>query len=315
MPVLSSKVMADATLGSLIVLVPAFNEEATVGEVVRAVLALGPRLAPLGLEPQVWVVDDGSTDATAARAREAGAARVLRHRVNRGLGAAVRTGLAAARAEGAAAVVKCDADLQHDVGDIPALLEPIAADHADVVYGDRFERISYRMPWVRRAGNWLFTRLMHLLTGWPIRDGQPGIFAVNNAYLQVFALPGDYNYTQQLLLDAYHKGMRFEHVPVGFRPRQSGSSFVSLRYPFKVLTQILMVLVGVRPMLVFAPLGFGSMGFAGVVFVVELAGYLAGHADKPVRHVNLVMGTGLFGLQALLFGILAELIVQSRRSG
>lgn len=306
--------MTDAGRKSLVVLLPAYNEEATVGEVVRSVLALAPVLREQGFEARVWVVDDGSTDATAERAQQAGATRILRHRVNRGLGAAVRTGLAAARAEGVAVVVKFDADLQHDPADIPALLAPLVEDQADIVYGDRFSRISYRMPWVRRAGNWAFSRLMHLLTGWPIRDGQPGILAIGEAYLQVFALPGDYNYTQQLLLDAYHKGMRFEHVAVAFRPRQSGTSFVSLRYPFKVVTQILMVLAGVKPMLVFAPVGFGFMAFAGITFAVELAWYLAGFADKPVRHVNLVMGTGLFGLQALFFGILAELIVQSRRS-
>jgi glycosyltransferase involved in cell wall biosynthesis len=306
--------MANSGRKSLVVLLPAFNEEATVGEVVRSVLALTPVLREQGFEARVWVVDDGSTDATAERALQAGAARILRHRVNRGLGAAVRTGLAAARAEGVAVVVKCDADFQHDPADIPALLAPLVEDQADIVYGDRFSRISYRMPWVRRAGNWAFSRLMHLLTGWPIRDGQPGILAIGEAYLGVFSLPGDYNYTQQILLDAYHKGMRFEHVAVAFRPRQSGQSFVSLRYPFKVITQILMVLAGVKPMLVFAPVGFGFMGFAGITFVVELAWFLAGFADKPVRHVNLVMGTGLFGLQALFFGILAELIVQSRRS-
>src|SRR5690606_15584467 len=107
-------------------------------------------------------------------------------------------------------------------------------------------RITYKMPFVRRVGNWVFTRLMAWLTGWPLKDSQPGIFAVDRSYLECFYMPGDYNYTQQILLDAYHKGLRFQHADVTFRSRVSGKSFVSFRYPFKVLPQILMVLVGVK---------------------------------------------------------------------
>ncbi len=297
----------------VIVVVPAYNEEERIGDAVRALRAEGERLAGEGIDLRVYVVDDGSRDGTRRLAGEAGAHRVLRHRVNRGLGAAVRTGLAAARADGADVAVKFDADLQHDPADIRELLRPILDDEADVVYGNRFERIEYRMPLVRRAGNIVFTGLMRWLTGWPVRDSQPGIFAVGRAYLEVFFLPGDYNYTQQVLLDAYLKGMRFEQVPVTFRRRTTGRSFVSFRYPFKVLPQIVMVLVGVRPMRVFAPLGVAFLAVATAVGGWQAAEWALGEAAKPVRSVNLVLGTGLFGLQTLLFGLLAELVVRKCR--
>jgi glycosyltransferase involved in cell wall biosynthesis len=292
--------------------VPAFDEAGRIAATVAGLRGLAPALGALDCQLRVLVVEDGSSDGTGALASAAGADRVLRHRRNLGLGAAVRTGLTAARTEGADFVVKFDADLQHDPADVPALLAPLLADEADLVYGSRFERLAYRMPLVRRAGNAVFTGLMRWLTGWPLRDSQPGIFAMGRAYLEVFRLPGDYNYTQQILLDAYHKGMRFAHVPVAFRERTTGRSFVSLRYPFKALPQIGMVLVGVRPMKLFAPIGLGFMGLAGAVFAVELALWLAGLASKPVEHVNFVLGTGLFGLQTLFFGILAQLIVERR---
>ena len=152
------------------------------------------------------------------------------------------------------------------------------------------------------------------LTGWPLRDSQPGILALSQVYLDQFFLPGDYNYTQQILLDAYHKGMRFEHVPVTFRKRETGQSFISLSYPFKVLSQMVLVLTGVKPMKVFAPLGLFFVAVAAGVFVWELGGWLAGNAVKPVRSVNFVLGTGLFGLQTLFFGLLAEMIVRRNRS-
>jgi len=143
-----------------------------------------------------------------------------------------------------------------------------------------------------------------------LHDSQPGILAVNRSFLQSFFLPGDYNYTQQLLLDAYHRGLRFAHVPVSFKKRAGGRSFVTLRYPFKVIPQIVLVLVGVKPMRVFAPIGLFFMLIAGGVFVWQFAQYLAGASPKPVVSVNLVLGAGLFGLQTLFVGILAELIIR-----
>jgi len=296
----------------LIVLIPAYNEAERIGETVRQVRALAPRLEGVGYGLQIYVINDGSSDRTAVLATEASADRVLRHPVNRGLGAAVRTGLTAARAADADIAVKFDADLQHDPGDILELIGPILRDEAELVYGDRFQRIEYRMPAVRRWGNRAFTGLMRWMTRWPLRDSQPGIFAADATYLRVFHLPGDYNYTQQILVDAYHKGMRFAHVPVAFRSRTTGRSFISMRYPFKVLPQILMVLVGVRPMRIFVPIGSLFLLIGVCVAAYQLATWFAGHTSKPIESVNLVLGSTLFGLQTLFFGILAQLVVDRR---
>lgn len=298
---------------TLIVVVPAYNEAERITETVTALKAAAAGLARAGLALRVYVVDDGSADNTGELARQAGADRVLRHKVNHGLGAAIRTGLKAARSDGAVIAVKFDADLQHDPEDIAALVQPILDDEADLVYGNRFERIEYRMPAMRRAGNRFFTWLMRKMTGWPVRDGQPGIFAAGRDYLEVFNLPGDYNYTQQILLDAYHKGMRFAHVPVRFRKRTTGRSFISLRYPFKVGYQILLVLATAQPMKVFGSFGLLALLAALVLFVVELVLFFAGRSPKPVVHVNAVLGALLLGLQTFFFGLLAELIVRDRR--
>ena len=261
----------------------------------------------------VYVVDDGSVDNTGSLAQEAGADRIIKHKVNLGLGAAVRSGLFAARRDGADIVVKFDADMQHDPNDIIALISPILNDEADVVYGNRLEQISYRMPFVRRAGNLVFTKLMGILTGWSLKDSQPGIFAVNKDYLDAFNLPGDYNYTQQILLDAYHQGMRFAHVPVAFRKRTTGESFVSMRYPFKVLPQLLLVVIGIKPMKIFLPIGFLFLLIASIVFSVELVLWIVGKSIKPVVHVYAVLGFMFFGLQTLFFGLLAELIIRTNK--
>jgi glycosyltransferase involved in cell wall biosynthesis len=300
-------------LRRLIIIVPAYNEAGRIAETLTALARARSLLEAKSLAVSIYVVNDGSTDATAELARAAGADRVVNHKVNRGLGAAVRSGLIAARDAGADIAIKFDADLQHDPEDLPAMIAPIVDDEADVVYGNRFERIEYRMPLVRRMGNFAFTRLMAWLTGWRLKDSQPGIFAVGRSYLGSFYLPGDYNYTQQLLLDAYHKGLRFQHVSVAFRPRTSGRSFVSLKYPFKVLPQILRVLVGVKPLRVFGPLALLFLATSAVVSVIDVVDWLRGDTVKPIEHVNLVLGMSLFGVQTLFFGIIADLIVNQNR--
>ncbi len=106
-------------------LIPAYNEQATIGEVLT-------RIEALGLDAQVIVVDDGSTDATAAIA-EASGATVIRQR-NQGKGAAIRTAIAAA--DGEIAVIQ-DADMEYDPAEVPELIEPIVRGVADVVFGSR----------------------------------------------------------------------------------------------------------------------------------------------------------------------------------
>ena len=300
-------------LKKLVVIVPAYNEEERIHQAITCLLSIQQRFIVAGYEMLIYVVDDGSTDDTRRLSHEAGAHRVLRHRVNMGLGAAVRTGLTAARNDSADIAVKFDADLQHDPEDIFALIQPIIDDEAEVVYGNRFERIEYQMPLVRRIGNIVFTALMRWLTKWPLRDSQPGILAVSRTYLKVFFLPGDYNYTQQILLDAYHKAMRFAHVPVSFRKRVTGKSFVSFRYPFKVLPQIIIVLVAVKPMRIFGSIGLLFLGMGVIIFLVEVLAWFMGALPKPVQHVNAVLGLSFFGVQTLFFGLLAEVIVRSRK--
>lgn len=295
---------------ALLVIIPAFNEEESIGGVVAGVRECASRLAESGLRMQVCVVDDGSTDGTAGAARRAGADHVLVHGRNLGCGAAVRSGLLYGRQQGFGIVVKLDGDGQHDPADIPDLIRPILEDRADVVYGNRFPRITYRMPLVRRVGNALFRGLMRWLTQWDVKDSQPGMFAVNGAYLQVSFIPGDYNYTQQVLLDAYLKGMRFDQAPIAFSRREAGESFVSLKYPFKVLPQILLLMVLVRPLKVFLPVAALFLVAAGVIFVVELALWFAGYMPRPVENTNLVLGLAMFGLNTGFFGLLAEIVVR-----
>ena len=296
----------------LVIIIPAFDEARTITQTLER---LREEDALTGdVATTIIVIDDGSSDGTGELAREAGADRVIRHPTNLGLGAAVRTGLKAARTAGADVVVKIDADGQHEPADIARLIRPILDDEADLVYGNRFAGIEYRMPIVRRLGNRVFTWLMRRLTRWPPRDSQPGIFAASANYLEGFRLPGDYNYTQQILLDAYHRGMRFTHVPVTFRERTSGRSFVSYRYPFKVGKQIFLLLVTLAPLKVFVPVGLAFMAVGLLILGMDVVEFWQTGRGNVIRRPFGVLGFGIFGLQTVFFGLLGHLVVTNRKS-
>ena len=298
----------------LVVIVPAYNEENTISDTLLGLLSIKPDLNKLGYELKIHVINDGSTDRTEKLAKEFEEVLVITNKKNKGLGAAVRNGLLSANNINADIVVKYDADLQHEPFDILALIKPIYKDESDIVYGNRFKKLNYKMPFIRKMGNKVFTNLMKWLTGWPLMDSQPGIFAVNNIFLSNFYLPGDYNYTQQILLDAYHRHLRFSHVLVTFNKRDKGKSFISLSYPFKVIPQIIQVIIGIKPLKVFGPIGWFFLSLAIFIFLFQFISYLLYHTQKPVENVNLVLGSFLFGLIILCFGFLADLVVKLNRN-
>ncbi|HEX9283791.1 MAG TPA: glycosyltransferase family 2 protein [Gemmatimonadales bacterium] len=150
---------------ALSVIVPAYNEAATIEAVVDRL-----RQVPLALE--IIAVDDASTDGTGALLDRLGAAglvhRVVHHPSNRGKGAALRAGIAAATGD---VVVVQDADLEYDPAELPRLLEPIRSGRADAVYGSRFQGGSHRVLFFWHAvGNRLLTLLSNTLTNLNLTD-------------------------------------------------------------------------------------------------------------------------------------------------
>ncbi|HEY8490101.1 MAG TPA: lysylphosphatidylglycerol synthase domain-containing protein [Dehalococcoidia bacterium] len=205
------------------VIIPAYNEAENLPEVLAAI----PRDAAPDL--RVLVVDDGSDDGTAEVARRCGADEVLRHERNRGLGAALRTGLERARELNARAAVYLDGDGEYDPRQIPSLLAPVLAGQADYVVGSRYRGNRDGQPWLRFLGNLAFSVGLCVLAGRLITDGQSGFRAFSRRALEVAEIVHDYNYAQVLTLDLLKKGMRYREVPISFRARRRGRSFI--RYP------------------------------------------------------------------------------------
>jgi glycosyltransferase involved in cell wall biosynthesis len=210
----------------IVMFLPAHDEEATVADVVaRAPLAVG------GHPVEVVVVDDGSTDATAAIAETAGAT-VHSLGTNRGLGAAVREGLRLGVERGAVAVAFLDADGEYAPDELATVVGPILDGRADYVVGSRFAGLSRTMRPHRWFGNRVLSAGMGLLVRrWGVQDltdAQSGYRALSADAAAHAEVIHDFNYAQVLTLDLLAKGFRYAEVPISYRFREHGESFVRL---------------------------------------------------------------------------------------
>ncbi len=290
----------------IIIIIPAHNEESSIANVIKKI-----KENYITQNKNYWVeiivIDDGSTDNTAKVAKDAGANKIISHIKNRGLGAATRIGLQRAYEMGADVAVKIDADFQHDPNDIDKLVQPVLEDKADCVFGSRFSGgLKYAMPLYRAAGNRFFSFLVSKLTGLKITDAQTGLMAFSRRYLKIFEMISDYNETQQLIMDASSKHMRIIEIPVVFYKRQTGKSFISWRYPIKVIPTIIRFFYYANPLKVFLPLGILLIA-AGVALGIKIM--LAGEGFFGDATISILV---IGGIQTILFGMLADMIGTKR---
>lgn len=185
-------------------LIPAFNEEKRIGEVVSGVLKYVPR---------VIVVDDGSTDGTARAARDAGA-EIVTHGRNLGKGASLRDGLEKAFSEGFDPVIVLDGDGQHDWDEIPLFLTADRGGRLDVIVGNRMGRTE-GMPLVRRLTNRVTSFFASRLAGRGIPDSQCGFRLIHgSAFRRMEFKTARYDTETEMLLDAARGGCRIGFVDV-----------------------------------------------------------------------------------------------------
>lgn len=225
----------------VLVIIPAHNEEASLPQTLAEVRAKAP-------DVELLIVDDGSRDATAKVARDAGVP-VVRHPVNLGVGGALQTGFRYAVERGYDIGVQLDADGQHDPAYLGVLLEPLLRNTCDVSIGSRYvESSGYRAPWTRRMGMLLFSGVVKLALGQRITDTTSGFRAYSLPVMQVCQhdFPKDFP-DAPLLIALARRGFRLAEVPVVMRERKAGQSFYTLGkqlyYPYKNLLASIMAFI------------------------------------------------------------------------
>ena len=299
------------TVEKVAVIVPALNEAATIRSVVGGV----PRAIPGVGEVEVILVDDGSTDGTQAEAIAAGVDAIAHHPRRRGLVSAFKDGVTEALRRGASIVVNLDGDGQHDPAQIPALIEPILANRADIVLGVR-DLSTAEMTAIRRHGNIVGTWVTRRALGLDVSDATTGFRAFSRDALLRLNVTSEFTYTLETLVEAARKRLTVAEVPVPVRARVAGTSRMThnvVAYIARTGLQAMNALVRDRLVRLFGLSAVfcltAGMGFAGAF----LLGY---QADGAGRHLPALLAALLFvivGVGLFVSRLIADGIETSRR--
>jgi glycosyltransferase involved in cell wall biosynthesis len=278
---------------SVTVVIPAYNEAESIARTVGELKALGP-------EYRVLVVDDGSRDDTAARARGVGAEAIV-HPYNKGYGAALKTGIRSAASD---LIVIFDADGQHDAKDIPRMLAMM--DEYDMVVGDRGR--AGATPRHRVPGKWVLDRVAGFLVDHPIPDLNSGFRCFRRDTARKFfpLLPNGFSFSTTITLAFFKEGLNVAYVPIAARKREQGRSEVKyLRDGAKTLLLIARITALFNPLKIFAPVGLFLIGVGGIygLYGVFTISHIQSGAVLAI----------LAGILIILFGILADQIACIRR--
>lgn len=296
----------------LIVIIPAFNEENNLPGVLKEI----PRSIE-GIDTiEVIVIDDGSKDKTMIKAYENGADEVITHKVNKGLGVTFRDGINAALERDADIIANIDADGQFNAGQISDLIRPILNERADVVIGYRdIDRLDF-LPREKKIGNKLATWVTRRLSGLPIKDAQSGFRAFTRDAALRLNLFAKYTYVQETIIQASHKDLVIEQVPVECKAREGKSRLISNigTYAWKASLTILSTYRDYKPLQLFSFIGglFLLLG-TGFGLRVLMHFYQTGMVTPYLPSAVLSSLLIIMGMMTILLGIFMHILNGQRR--
>jgi len=225
-------------LKSYLVIIPAYNEENHIADVLREV-------RESNLPADILVVNDGSADETSAIAKREGVM-VVDLPVNIGYGGAIQTGLRFATEFGYEFVVTLDGDGQHSPASVKSLIETMEREKADVVIGSRFIEGTYRMGIFRKMGVWLFSRIAFLCTGTNFSDPTSGFQLLNRRIFAYLSEGDNYplDYPDANMIIALHK-MKFKlaEAPVTMKEKQGKSMHQGVLPVYYVIRMLLAIII------------------------------------------------------------------------
>lgn len=295
----------------LIIQIPCFNEE----EALPVTLADLPR-EMAGFDQVEWlIVDDGSQDRTVDVALSNGVDHVVRLKRNSGLARVFMTGLDACLRLGADVIVNTDADNQYCAADIPKLVAPILAGHADMVVGARpiadIPHFSPVKKLLQKLGSWAVRVASHT----EIPDAPSGFRAISrDAALRLNVL-SEYTYTIETIIQAGRSGICVESVPIrvneDLRPSRLVKSVGS--YVRRSLVTIARIFVTYKPMRTFMVPGLVMLGLGGIVGLRYLYFFAIGEGSGHVQSLILLTVLVVIGVQLAVFGLIGELVGNVRK--
>ncbi len=302
--------MGTKRMSKLIIQIPCYNEEGTLGIALKAL----PREVP-GFDTVEWlIIDDGSKDRTVEVAREHGVDHVVSLGTNQGLAKGFMAGLHACLRLGADVIVNTDADNQYNADDIPKLVQPILDGSAKYVIGARpIQQTAHFSPikkLLQRFGSWV----VRVASASDIPDAPSGFRAIHrDAALQLNVF-SQYTYTLETIIQAGRKGIPMTSVPIrtneDLRPSRLVKSISS--YVKRSVLTIFRIFMTYRPLLFFNILGSVPFGLGTLLGVRWLVFYFMGSDRTRLPSLILAAILILIGVQLFMLALVADLLAVNR---
>lgn len=283
------------TMTILSVVIPAFNEEKGIKDIVQRVLAVKGALIEVGIDDlELIVVDDGSRDGTAEVTSQIPGVRLIRHPKNRGYGAALKTGFANARGE---LIGFLDADGTYPPEYFPQLCTQ-AMNGSELVIGSRMAGEESQMPLTRRIGNIFFAALLTLVGRQKVSDSASGMRVFKREILdRIYPLPDGLNLTPVMSTRAIHEGISMAEVPIPYSERV-GRSKLSVVHDGRVFLQsIIWTVMMYNPVRILGMIGLGGVVVAALVGLGLIIARLRG-----------ITTLGPWGVVALFWGLVSGVV-------
>jgi glycosyltransferase involved in cell wall biosynthesis len=294
----------------LVIQIPCLNE----ADQLPATLGALPRRID-GFDVVEWlVVDDGSTDATTAVARECGVDHIVRLPVHKGLAVAFQAGLDACLKVGADVIVNTDADNQYDAADIPTLVKPVLAGEADLVIGDRDVASVDEFSWLKRRlqklGSWVVGRA----SGARVPDATSGFRAYSRDAAMHLVVLSRFTYTLETLIQAGSSDLTVTHVPVTRQPVSRPSRLFTSDWDYLKQSSgvIFRLYAFYRPFRLFASMATIFLVAGLAAWVPFISSWVAGRPGGHLQSIILGAVLMLAAVQLFALGVAADLMAKQR---
>ena len=251
-------------MSTLSVVIPAYNEEDGIADIVERVLSIEPSLEANGVEGlEVIVVDDGSQDSTASIVADYPRVKLIQHGRNRGYGAALKTGFRRAKGD---LLAFLDADGTYPPEHLPELCRVALDQEADLVVGSRMSGQDSQMPFLRWVGNELYAMLLSLIGNTRVADTASGMRVFKKEALRyLYPLPDGLHFTPAMSTRALHEQLKMVEVPIPYRERVGRSKLNVLGDGTRFLYSIIWTAMSYNPVRILGLLGMGALSVAGAI--------------------------------------------------
>jgi glycosyltransferase involved in cell wall biosynthesis len=306
---------------TLSVVIPAYNEEDGITQIVERVLAVRESLAKVGFTLEFTVVDDGSRDKTAELVARYKDVRLIRHIKNRNYGAAIKTGFRYATGEYLAFL---DADGTYPPEKLPDLCRAAVEQKADMVVGSRMAGADSEMPLTRRVGNFIFARMLSLVSNTYVSDTASGLRVLRRAVLpRLYPLPDGLQFTPAMSTRAIHENLKIVEIPIPYAERVGRSKLSVVRDGMRFTNAIVWTALAYNPVRILGLLSLACLGLTALIGLYILYLRLGGVTTLTPSQVFsifagvvlAVVGTSLFSLGAMFNYLVALFHKHPMRQG